>query len=398
MSIVINPISKSLLLDQPGGVAEPQALGTIFTETAWAAFSPKFTVLGSSSITVSGGKVLMSGGNATFNDKIHFTDASNPHRYTCLEKWKQRVKAKVPTRNGTSYGIGIGVDSAAAEEYSTSIRWTWDTTGNGRAYLYTKRTISGQIDSGALLTPSSGTTYVIQLERNKNVFILTIFAENGTTQLATYTYTLSLTSGATIQPHNTGRFCIQNFGGTDIEILEWTVESEARKYIDYAGVGDSNMAGLFATSTSNRYFEQAMTAKNKTFEILAGIADRSGDVLLRVPEMIAMSPRSAYINLLSNDIANGVASGTYQSNYNSIVSQLEAANIIVKLGTPVARSTNLTAAQTFINAKANAKIDLFARTKNSGNTSMQATFNSGDNIHMNLAGNNACADELETII
>lgn len=379
-------------------VPDPEIIGSIFSESTWANLND-FTVLGSG-VTLGAGYVNMTGGLATFNDKLYFSKSTSPHKITCLEQWNIRVKCKTPaTLNTTSYGIGLGVDSTAAEEYSTSVRWAWSIGAgeNGSVRMYTHRTTTNQITHTSVLTPTADTVYVLEFIRDYNTLTFNIYASDGTTLLATRSSALSLSTGATVQPHNTGSFCIQNYGGTNIQIQSWSVTTPAMKNLDYVCVGDSNMYGLFATAKESRYVTQALASQDKSFEVLAGIADRTGDIVTRLPEIIALNPRNVYVNLGSNDVANGVATGTWQSNLDTIISTLETAGITVKLGSPVARSTNLTAVQTYINGKSNQKVDLFAVTKSAG-TTLNATYNSGDNIHINLAGHNACAPAFESII
>ncbi len=133
----------------------------------------------------------------------------------------------------------------------------------------------------------------------------TVFNSGGTTQLFTTTFTVDITTVQYAQMHNTGRFTIQNFGGTNIKINSWKCESSENKNADYVAVGDSNMYGCFATSNANRFVEQAMTSKSKSFVIQAGIADQVREGLMRVNETIALSPSRVFISLLRNDIAAG---------------------------------------------------------------------------------------------
>ena len=382
----------------------PSPIGVINDESAWASLTD-FSVVGNATATigVSGGKLNMTGGSggSLFTNYVYFSKSGSPFIYTCLEKWTQRIIVTTPSSfNSTSFGLGIGIKSTNPNvAQSNYIRWGWD-SGNNQIRMYFTDSISGQA-VGNVLVPVANTTYVIDVSRVKDVLTVTIYASDGTTVLQTSTFNANYTypsSGGSIF-HNTGHFALQNFGGT-FNISSWTISSTANRFCDYVAAGDSNMYGLHVGTgggaVTSRYVEQAMATKNKTFEIVAGIDDHSQDILNRLPEIIYMAPRSVYLNILSNDIADGVSSGTWQANYNSIVSQLQAAGITVKLGTPIARSIDVTAAQTFINGLSNTKVDLFNVTKTG--TNLNATYNSGDGIHMNLAGNNACVSPLSGIL
>lgn len=378
-------------------------LGIINSETTWSNLND-YTVNGST-FSVSGGKLVLTGGIASFADRLLFSKSTSPFKYTCLEKWKMRVKLITPsTINGAAtYGIGIGIDSvygiSDSNDFSNIIRWVWDTSNNGQLVRYVQKGFTNQLFSGAALVPAANTTYIIELERNKTALTYTIF-DNAGVQLFTYTFTFDLGSNNYIQSHNTGRFGLWNFGGTNIQITELTISSTANKGVNYITIGDSNMSGLWATTTGSRYIEQAMSTKGKSYEILAGIGDRTADALLRVGEMIALNPKNAFINLISNDIANSVSSVTWQANFNSIVSRLQGAGINVKVGSPIARtSADMTPAATFTASLGLPYIDQFGLTKNVGDTHLQNAYGGAvDGIHQNLAGNNANATLLTTIL
>lgn len=381
-----------------GGNSSPQIVGTILSETSFANASD-FPITGTG-ISRGSGKLDLTGNPTLFSSYVKYDSSSSPYRYTGMEHWKQRVRFKTPTSiTTTSYGIGIGVQSANGfDNYSTFIRWSNDTGGPnalGSLYLYYKLQTAGQIFSSGSFTPVANTYYWIEVERIKNQIKFTLFSD-ALSQLFTETLSFSLASGY-VQQHNVGQFGIHLYGGTAMEVTDWEVTSTVQKGLDYCVIGDSNTYGLFVTSNSNRWVEQAMLAANKTYTINAGISDRTADVILKLPEIIALRPKNVILTIGRNDVANGVPIGTIQTNINTIISTLEAANIVVKLAGVAASSVDVSGVQTHYSSKGNQQVNFYTLTK-SGTTTLNAIYNSGDNIHLNLTGNNVCSSEIQTIL
>jgi lysophospholipase L1-like esterase len=382
----------------PSGPPPPEPIGTI-QDDSFDGTLDDYTIVGTG-ISQSAGGVTMTGNPTLFSSALTFSKSTSAHKITCLEKWKQRVSCTTPgTLGGTTFGIGIGIRSLNGyDPFSTIVRWAWDNAA-GNVYLYTKDTITGQLVAGTTFTPTINTTYVLEIERAKNVITFSIYNAAGNTQLYTTSFTINITSANSAQAHNTGRFAIYNFGGTTI-INQWTITSDADKYVDIIGIGDSNMYGMYAAANSARYTEAAFTGAGKSFEILAGIADRTAELVSRLPEIVALAPTAVYVNVGRNDIANSVGTSTWQANIDTIISTLETAGIEVILGTPIASNVDVSGVATYVNGKSNTKYDFYALTKAAGNFTLNTTYNSGigDGIHLNVAGHTACTAPLQGIL
>lgn len=387
------------LLNTIGGLNRGiPVLGTIFTETSFAS-SANFPIT-AATITRGTNKLDMSGSPALFGSYVRFDNSASSHRYTGLESWKQRLRVKTPSSiTGASYGIGIGVRSANTyDPYSTYIRWSWDTGGPGALgslYLYNKDSVAGQIQSSGSYTPVANTYYWIEIERAKNSIIFTLYSDSGT-QLFTETLSFVLNSGY-VQAHNVGQFCIQHFGGSGIEVTSWEITSNAKKNQDYVFIGDSNTYGLFSSTNALRWAENAATTANKTFVINAGIADRTADVILKLNEIIALSPTNVFLSIGRNDVANSIAIGTIQTNIDTIISTLEGAGIVVKLGGVIASTVDVSAVQTHYNGKSNTKVNFYTDSK-SGTTTLKAGYDGGDGIHLNATGHAGLSTLAQTIL
>src|SRR5690348_3927572 len=124
----------------------------------------------------------------------------------------------------------------------------------GSFYFYTS---SGHAtpnqDVQSSFTLISGTTYKYRVSRSKNLITATLKNAGGSIlNTVTKTYNISTTNG--VWNANVGRFCIWNHGG-QIDITDVTISSVANRYTSFYAVGDSNMHGLYAGSTSGRYVE-----------------------------------------------------------------------------------------------------------------------------------------------
>lgn len=374
-----------------------QAVGTIFSDNNFAA-GAKYAVTGAG-ITFSGGQINMTGGTASFNDYITLVDPTNPWINTSLEKWTISVQCITPTViDANSFGIGVGVRSSNAFVTMNALfRWGWDTGAPAAIFMYPGNAITNQLTSGTFTSPGVSTTVWFDVTRNKNVYTVTTYQSDHSTVLKTATFTMSLATGAVNQANNTGKFVIENFGGTNLKILQWNITTPARKFVDYVFLGDSNMYGMFAGSNAVRFAEAAATAKGKSFEVLAGIADRTAEVVLRLNEAIALKPRFAFLSIGRNDIANGVVTGTWQTNINTVISTLQNAGIIVKLGGVIASNVDVSAVQAFYTGKVNAQVNSYVATKGAG-TALNITHDSGDGIHMNATGNGVESTLIQPIL
>jgi titin len=376
-----------------------QPYGQIFSETAFSS-ATRFPIKGTG-ISRGSDKLVMTGNPTLFSSYIYHDDAANPFRYTCLENWKVRTRVKTPaTLNSSSYGIGIGVQSVnTVDPYSTTLRWSWD-AGQNFIYLYYKSTTSLQMVSTTKYVPAANTYYWVEVTRAKDAFTYTIFdGATGKTQLFTAKLTFpTFTAGNYVKAHNTGQFCLHQFGGTNTEVTNWEVSTTALKNADYIGLGDSNMHGMFASNNSQRWIESAMTSAGKSFNILAGISDRTTDLMKRLPEVIALKPKAVILSIGRNDIANSVSLSTVQSNIDYIINTLQSAGITVNLGGVVASNVNVSALQMYYNGKTNVQVNAYTATKSASGTTLNPSFNSGDNIHLNQAGNTALSKLLLTIL
>lgn len=373
----------------------PSTLGVIWDETAWASLTNYSNV--GAGISVSGGQLNMTGGTATFNDYLLLTGSTNFNQTSC-EKWTISVRAIAPAIDVGSYGIGLGVRCTNNFAPMNAIfRWGWDTGAPAGIFMYPNNSLTSQLSTGVKTNPTSGQTVWFDVSRNKNVYTVTGYQSDHTTVMITGSFTMSLTTGATNQANNTGQWVLENFGGTNIKVLEWKITIDANKNVDYVFIGDSNMYGMFAGSNSARFAEAAATAKGKSFEILAGIGDRTGDMINRIAEARALNPKYVIISAGRNDVANSIVIGTIQTNINTIAATLKGYGIVVRSGGVIASNVDVSAVQTSWNGLPLLGVNTYTTTK-SATTTLNVTYDSGDAIHLNPTGNGVVSTLWQTII
>jgi len=193
---------------------------------------------------------------------------------------------------------------------------------------------------------------------------------------------------------NTGRWTINILGGSQA-INDWTIESDpsgpAPLYKDVLFVGDDSTYGAWqdtGIATGNRWAAQLITgAATKTGAINAGYGDCTSEVIIKLPQILALKPQYVVINIGGVDIAEGVSSGTWQANLVTIRDTLKAEGInIIWLYVMPRNDFDVTSVNTYISATfTDTIIDTFTPLKDGG-TGLNATYDIGDGIHINPAG------------
>jgi len=154
------------------------------------------------------------------------------------------------------------------------------------------------------------------------------------------------------------------------------------KNINLLTIGDSKTEGYYCDDFANRFSDLwASNNPTKKIQVSAGSGNVTQDILNNMTEILLQNPRKVILFIGRNDLANSVPQSTWEANYQSIVSQLEAAGVQVwhQLPTPetVFNQSDLT---TFINGN---YINILAVP----GTWNAATDNVADGVHPNIAGN-----------
>lgn len=321
-------------------------LGTLYSKSSWADLSD-WSSNGSTPSVVTN-QLVFSGGTGTYQKTLDLSS----YGYTCLENWSITAQFKVGTKDGTSYGFGVGTRSynQSGNKYDSGGQFLMYTgTGSGSCY-----SLAGQSGSVIATQSASPLTFsvndIIEMVVTRAGFTLTCTCRNVTTSSSTISATSNYSLASSAQPiaPNTGRFCVFSIGGT-FTLLSYVVSSTEQRSQKILHIGDSKAVGYCAGSKAARFADIVAGSLGSTI-VHAGAGDASAEMLLKLPETLSLYPQIVVLNGLSNDVRYAVASGTYTANYASIVSQLVARGIRVVHTTGLKEGIDQSPLQTYINS------------------------------------------------
>jgi lysophospholipase L1-like esterase len=299
---------------------------TIYNKTSWSS-TGDFINVGSTTVsTNSKNKIKLSGGVGSYTKSIELT---NP---TGLEKWDFVMVSKIDTVHNDSYGIGVGIRSVntyGSPSLCARVSTTNFSSNAGMLYIDAGESpsFSNIVNSGSTRLSFSQFD-MIELRCSFDKYTVTFSVRNVTTNSSPiklqYTYP---TNGATPFAPNAGRFAIYNFGGSH-EIQSIKITSNETLNSSLVIVGDSKSQYYNVSNIGKRY-GSILERVYGSIVVNSGGYDRTTEVLLKIQDIINLKPAAVLLNIGSNDKRSGVSLGTYQTNYASITSQLQAAGITV---------------------------------------------------------------------
>jgi len=370
------------------------------------------TGLATASASISGGTLNVSGGDGNWlTNYIAMNKSGNPWVYNNASTWVQTVVYTVGnTPAATTYGIAVGFRSANAHgELHSAYAWldlTNGVTNRGRISLYEVEgsspnfNLMSQSGAGSRLTIANGDTITFTVRFSNSLF------EGTAVQTGSVSDSTSIIGGwrfhnvppADQQMPNTGRWSIVILGGSQA-ITSWTITDDPVSilmlYRDFILVGDDNVIGQWQEQTvggsaADRWSERFLVSvTTKTGNFSAGPGDCTSEVILKLPALLALKPRYVVLNIGSNDIAEGVSSGTWQANLVTIRNTLVAEGIeVIWLYIMPRNDFDVTPVNTFIAATfTDTIVDTFTPLKDGG-TGLNATYDFGDGRNINYAGAN----------
>lgn len=345
----------------------------------------------------------LSGSNASFNDTWTFSGPSFINEFqqgrienvtyglNGLDSWKMTVEFKVldqSTANGTSvFEIGC-IGKSTYNSYRTSVRFSYANTNSSYGKVQTN---IGTITSSSAISFSNGDNLKLVLDYSAERLIGTIYnVTTGLSVSAEQTF-LWVTSGDS-SVHNRGYFSIANAGGS-VEVLSAKVESTEYKYADLIIIGDSKTKGLYADGYTNRYANLVGAGMGKVVVNHSGRSDETKITLDGIQQILDLAPQNALLHIGSNDVRMGRSYADYTGYYNDIVNALEAAGIKVWHCTSAPDLVNVGLLAAYIESNYSGKIvDLYDSILNDGTNNLSDTYDGGDGVHPNQAGNIVMAD------
>lgn len=360
-----------------------QIVGATYDKSTWANLTDFST--NTVSATISSNKISIP--NAAVTD---FTKSLQLSAYSCVNKWKFQIEfqlTQAPAAGTTGISIGIqGQNANSLNSIAVYFRCVND-SNLGRMEFFAQSNGA----SWATIAPAQANLSLVandnirlSMERvNQNIIMKAENLSNPAVVPVIFTYVLPYAANPI--PPNTGRYAIWGQGGT-FTVNKITVTNKEIKNPSVLLLGDSKTMGYGAANFYTTYpgllgrhvYNQAISA---------GFGDKTQDVLNRMPEILAIAPKMVVLSIGSNDARFGVANGTFQSNYASIVSQLTGAGATVvhlspSYETPLDLSTQYTYVTTTYGANV---IDVYYTARESGNLY-------SDNIHWSDNMNRAASD------
>jgi hypothetical protein len=350
----------------------------IYKKISWAT-ADDLVPIGTTSVVLNGSKLDLSGGTGAFSNYATIGGK------TLLPRWQIKIKFKMGTVNGTSYGIGIGVHSANPNLSADVLGRIGTYSGNfGDVYINTSA--GTQLATGSGTTVATGDTIELTGTLTDSVFVFTYKNITAGTATTTVSYTFS-TLFAPFLP-NTGYFSIYEFGGThQVQSLE--VTSTSVKNPNILLLGDSKTHAYYASSFAGRYGSQLNNVFPSVVNV-AGGGDRTVEIKDRIAEILELRPAQVIMSGGSNDIRFGRTVAQTIATYDSIVNYLTAANIkvyhIVFPEDSTGDGIGLTSFKNYIAATYPSTYIPVWDSLSTNN--ILKTIYKGDNVHFNQAGNN----------
>ncbi len=362
--------------------------GAIFTDSfARGSLGTDYsTTLPGSTLTMPGSFMHLSG---TPNNYSNFISRDY---YTTLERAKTSVSFVIETVDATSYGIAVGWKSA---RYSTTFGWNVFATLSLTSTTQ-RLSITGGATLGTLFNDgvnvkkaiSSVDSITLSIERDRFYYLVT-YLNHTTGDSKTYSQ-LCTTAGVPFTPHNTAQPSIIHLGG-DLAVTNLMFDSKEVKNPKAIFIGNSITYGQGVSDVNGRYPKVAFKDNPVQASINSGGADATGEVILKVPEIVSYSNGTVFLMLGANDLLYSVPTLTWQANYAAIVNAIHASGKGVIHLTPTPRITpSVLPLRTWLYATYpnDSIIDTYTLLKGATNI-LHADYNSGDGVHPNQIGQTA---------
>jgi len=277
-----------------------------------------YTNTGLTSPVASGGKVNLVASANNFTAHLAY------NYYSLLERWYQKIPFKI-IATATNGGIGIGMQSAnnISLDKSNVYGYIKKTASSTKMYIVSGYTGYGIFPIDSLTIPDASfqnsDSGAIEFERVVDTMYLKF---KNFTQNTNYALKAPLTD---VTAPNTGQYAIFNIGGT-YDVYGHTISSNEVVGAQLGLIGDSKLSA-FGTGISNgRYRYGELLGSNFPYVVISGgPADKTTEVLLRIPELIALGFKQTILSPGCNDIRGGMLEAEYEYNYDSITRALSTA-------------------------------------------------------------------------
>ena len=317
------------------------AQGQVIYDKSYWTSTADFTASGSPGLSVSNGKLVTTAANAgTFANYFSLTNILSSVGANISSNNDDEIDVEMTlTGSATSgYGIGVGkvTTNPAYNRWGAAAFFSPSSPNSASIYTVTAGGSVTQLGTGTVgqfTAASTDTVKVVYSQRGARFAGYIFDVTQG--KMVSNVQDPGLATCNTSFP-NSDNIGIFNNGGTyTIQSIRVISRKQANPAI--ALVGDSKTWGCNAVTREQRF--GSMLSSLGPVAVYAGSGDTTQSVLNDLPYIVAMKPKSVLLNIGRNDLANSVATATWQANYSSIVSQLKAAGIKVTHLLPIPETT-----------------------------------------------------------
>jgi hypothetical protein len=302
-------------------------------------------------------------------------------RYTSLDRWTQKAGFIVGDKTSISYGFSLLMYSVNTT-FSQDVRaqFTQRTTPGLNGYLtiddgYHGIAFTTRATSLTNVSFSAGDSIEFSLIRNVNVF--TAIARNVTTGSAevsvSYVYN-GLTTAV-----NTGSPGFAAVGSDSV--YHYSFSSDETVGADLLLIGDSKFT--WYGNDNSQSIPSLLYGKAGNIVNTGKSGDKTAEVLLALDEKIALNARQWLVIIGSNDLRNGISTGTWEANIDTIYNRGKRSGADVYFALMYETSISQATLKSFL--EANYPLQYISE-------AYDATLNCNscllaDNIHMTAYGN-----------
>lgn len=318
---IVNPNSSGRVANS--NQVEEVPLGIMYQGSSFSALTG-FTNNGAT-VSATGGNLQFSGGSGSFTQTLDLTS----YGASMLDNWTVSGGTILGTVNGSSFGFGLGKRSSNGYGQSNALaRVACNSGAGGGKVLINAGSVNGQmtisLDSMSISTGDS-----ISLSVTRDGYMISAMARDVTTNGKPVIVSAVFASNPAVDPlmDNTGTYSIYSFGGT-FSVYTFQVSSMVPKWAYLAVLGDSKTQGYAVTGQQFRFSDMLNNNFRSTIN-LGGGYDRTVEYSARCAEIISLHPKQIIICGASNDPRSGISSGATNTRYDSIVTALTNAGIVV---------------------------------------------------------------------
>lgn len=367
-----------------GSTAVP--LGSLFSDDfVRGSLGSNYTQVGATAtFNITANQLVVAGGVNTLGQYIEYTN-----KLINVQEWVEPISIIVGTIDANSHGIPIGIQSVnAVGSLQVSVRL--DSTNIGKIHWFYNNSITpfqATVTGASILAGD-----VLTCTLTRSFFAMTFSFTNSRTGLTfsdTYNYSQA-TSGLNFPP-NAGYFSIYAMGGTHT-VTSFSATSPTRKNAGAMMLSDSIGRGAYSTGTHGGWFDLACSELGLSYVNLSGGGNRIQD--FNTTTIIELNPDKIYICLGTNNVPESV--NTMVNRYLTLINPLLEAGWQLGVDLFFCKTTprndvSMVALNDAIAILYPNTIDMYTPILGSG-FALNATYNSGDNLHPNEAGHRVLAD------